>query len=92
MNTTTCPISCGRIIWGWNNAAIRNRGDSSKLSLRNNMIIRNNFIHDTVFGTGYGIASAFNSYTLIEYNKFEHVKRFFNFKQLVKEMSNQAIE
>ena len=59
-------------IWGWNNAAIRNRGDSTKLSLRNNMIIRNNYIHDTIFGTGYGIATAFNSYTLIEYNKFSN--------------------
>lgn len=57
-------------IWGWNNAAIRNRGDSNKVSLRNNMIVRNCYIHDNVFGTGYGISTAFNSYTLIEYNLF----------------------
>jgi hypothetical protein len=58
--------------WGWNNAAIRNRGDSSKASIKNIMIIRNNYIHDTVFGTGYGVSIAFNTFTLIEYNKFKN--------------------
>lgn len=61
-------------IWGWNQAAIKNRGDSSKTSLKNNMIIRNNYIHDTVHKSGYGIATAFNTYTLIEYNKFKNNK------------------
>ena len=60
--------------WGWNQAAIKNRGDSSKTALKNNMIIRNNYIHDTVYKSGYGIATAFNTFTLIEYNKFKNNK------------------
>ncbi len=61
-------------LWGWNQAAIKNRGDSSKFSIKNNMIIRNNYIHDTVFKSGYGIATAFNTFTLVEYNKFKNNK------------------
>ena len=61
-------------IWGWNQAAIKNRGDSSKTSIKNNMIIRNNYIHDTVYKSGYGIATAFNTFTLVEYNKFKNNK------------------
>ena len=60
--------------WGWNQAAIKNRGDSSKVSRKNNLIIRNNYIHDTIYKTGYGIATAFNTFTLIEYNKFKNNK------------------
>lgn len=61
-------------MWDWNQAAIKNRGDSSKFSIKNNMIIRNNYIHDTVFNSGYGIATAFNTYTLVEYNRFKNNK------------------
>jgi len=61
-------------IWGWNQAAIKNRGDTNKTSNINNMIIRNNYIHDTVNKSGYGIAVAFNSFTLVEFNKFSNNK------------------
>jgi len=61
-------------LWGWNQAAIKNRGNADKTSAKNNMIIRNNYIHDTIYKSGYGIASAFNTFTLIEYNKFKNNK------------------
>jgi hypothetical protein len=61
-------------LWGWNQAAIKNRGNTDKTSGKNNMIIRNNYIHDTTYKSGYGIATAFNAFTLIEYNKFKNNK------------------
>jgi len=61
-------------LWGWNLAAVRNRGDSTNNSIKNNMIIRNNYFHDNVHNSGYGIATAFNTYTLIEYNQFKNNK------------------
>lgn len=59
-------------LWGWNEAAIRNRGDLSQSAPKNNMIIRNNYIHDNYFGSGYGIATSFSTFTLAEYNKFKN--------------------
>ena len=58
-----------------NNSEIRNNNLTEiRILNSNDCMIENNYIHDTIYKSGYGIATAFNTFTLIEYNKFKNNK------------------